>query len=56
MKNFFQFLKLYTLKKNIRTNKLVIPPPPKNEFDLLNKYEKISVQRTNEIFKKQGRK
>ena len=35
--------------------KLVIPPPPINEFRYINKMEMESVRRNNEIFRRQGR-
>lgn len=56
MKNIIRLFSFFKPKKFGRTEKLVILPPSKDEFDIINKYEKISVERTNEIFRKQGRK
>lgn len=56
MKNIIKLFSFFKPKKIGRTEKLFIPPPPKDELIIIDKYDRISVERTNEIFRKQGRK
>ena len=45
-----KLLKPVRIPDGVRTTKLVIPGPPKNEFSFLNKFEMESARKMNESF------